>query len=163
MKFIIKKSIPVLLLVIVLTASNLFALAPKPKIEPLPELCRVLKVVDGDTIDILYHGKKERIRLLRIDTPERKKYGYKQAKKALKKLVDGRKVRVEFEVPDKLARGGFGRILAYVWVDDMNVNVEMVRLGWSRFWVKYGKGKYAEEFREAEREAREVKRGLWKR
>lgn len=51
--------------------------------------------------------------------------------------------------------------MAYVWVDDMNVNVEMVNLGWSRFWVKYGKGKYAEEFREAEREAREAKRGLW--
>jgi len=63
MKSIIKKSIPVLLLVILLTANNLFALSPKPKPESIPELCRVLKVIDGDTIDILYHGKKERIRL----------------------------------------------------------------------------------------------------
>jgi len=38
----------------------------------------------------------------------------------------------------------YGQILAYIWVDDMNVNVDMVRLGWSRFWIKYGNGKYAE-------------------
>ena len=36
-----------------------------------------------------------------------------------------------------------------------------VRLGWSRFWIKYGEGKYADEFRDAEKEAREAKRGLW--
>jgi len=38
----------------------------------------------------------------------------------------------------------------------------MVRLGGSRFWTKYDEGKYAEEFRKAEYEAREAKRGLWK-
>ena len=42
------------------------------------------------------------------------------------------------------------------------MNVEMVRLGWSRFWIKYSEGKYADEFRKAEREAREAERGLWK-
>jgi len=44
----------------------------------------------------------------------------------------------------------------------VNVNVEMVRLGWTTFWTKYGEGKYAGEFREAELEAREAERGLWK-
>jgi len=44
---------------------------------------------------------------LRIDTPERDEWGYFQAKKALKKLVSGRKVRIEFEVPGKLERGGY--------------------------------------------------------
>ena len=107
-------------------------------------------------------GKKERIRFLRINTPERNHRGYHQAKKALKKLVDGRKVKIEFETLSKLERGGFGRILAYIWVEEVNVNIEMVKLGWSRFWTKYGKGKYADEFREAERVAREAKRGLWK-
>ena len=82
--------------------------------------------------------------------------------KALKNLVGGRKVRLEFEILGKLERGGYGRILAYVFVDDVTVNIEMVRLGWSRFWTKYAEGKYADEFQEAEREARESKRGLWK-
>ena len=66
----IKKAIFIILLILSIT-SNLFALAPKPKAEFLPELHRILKVIDGDTIDVLYNGKKERIRLLRIDTPER--------------------------------------------------------------------------------------------
>jgi len=161
MKHIIKKSISIFLLVILFTATNLLALSPKPKTESSPELCRVLKIIDGDTIDILYHGQKERIRLLRIDTPERNHRGHYQAKKALKKLIAGRKVRLEFEIPGKLERGGYGRILAYIWVDDVNVNVEMVRLGWSLFWTKYGEGKFAEEFRGAEREASEVNKGLW--
>jgi len=100
---------------------------------------------------------------LTINTPERNHRGYKKAKKALNNLVNGRKVRLEFEVPGKLKRGGFGRILAYIWVDDVNVNVEMVRLGWSRFWTKYGEGKYVADFREAEQEARGAKRGLWKK
>ena len=98
-------------------------------------LCSIHAGRSGDTINVIYHGKKERIRLLRIDidTPERDEMGYFRAKKA---FVGGRKVRLEFEVPGKLERGGYGRILAYVWVDDVNVNVEMVRLGWSRFWIK---------------------------
>lgn len=122
MKHTIEKSIPVFLLTILLTASNLFALSPKPK-KPLPELHTVLRIIEGDTIDILYYGKKERIRLLTINTPERNHRGYKQAKKALKKLVSGRKVRLEFEVQGKLKRGGYGRILAYIWVNEINVNV----------------------------------------
>ena len=156
-----KKPITIAVLVILFSASNLLALAPKPKPESPPELYRVLKAIDSDTIDILYHSKKERIRLLRIDTPERER-GYFKAKKALKKLVDGWKLRTDFEVPGELERGGYGRILAYVWVDGVNVNVEIVRLGWSRFWTKYGEGKYADEFRAAERETKEAKRGLWK-
>jgi len=115
------------------------------------EDCQVVKIIDGDTIDVLYQGEKERIRLLRVDTPERDEEGYFQAKKALKKLVGGREIKLEFEIPGKLERGVYGRILAYVWVDDVNVNIEMVRLGFSLFWTKYGEGKYAEEFRDAER------------
>lgn len=117
------------------------------------EDCQVLKVIDGDTINILYQGEKECIRLLRIDTPERDEEGYLQAKKALEKLIGDRKVRLEFETPGEIERGVYGRILAYVWIGNMNINVEMVRLGLSQFWTKYGEGKYADEFREAERQA----------
>jgi len=37
----------------------LFALSPKPRTESLPELYRVLKFIEGDTIDALYHEKNE--------------------------------------------------------------------------------------------------------
>ena len=37
----------------------------------------------------------------------------------------------------------------------------MIKGGWSKFYTKYGKGRYADEFEQAEQEAREAKRGLW--
>lgn len=59
-------------------------------------------------------------------------------------------------------RDRFGRLLAYVWKGDVNLNVEMVRLGWSKFFIEYGEGRYAAEFRAAEEEARTKKLGVWK-
>ncbi len=58
-------------------------------------------------------------------------------------------------------RDGFGRLLAYVIADGKNVNLEMVRQGWSTFWKKYSKGRLAAAFEAAEQEARAAKRGLW--
>jgi endonuclease YncB( thermonuclease family) len=49
----------------------------------------------------------------------------------------------------------------YVFADGENVNIEMVRLGWSKHYIKYGTGKYKEKFKAAETEAREAGRGLW--
>jgi micrococcal nuclease len=132
---------------------------PKPKTPQ--ELYRVTRIIDGDTLGINYHGQQERIRHLRINTPERKRPGFQEATDAITSLIGGRAVRLEFEEPRRLERGFYGRILAYIFVDDTNINVEMVRAGWSRFWTKYGAGKYADEFQRAENEARELKRGMW--
>ena len=109
-------------------------------------LCPVVRIIDGDTIDVLYRGREERVRLLRINTPERDEAGYDEATEAMRRLVEGKTVRLEFEVPGVEERGGYGRLLAYVFVGDLNVNVEMVRLGHSEFWTKYGRGRYAGEF-----------------
>lgn len=118
------------------------------------EACRVLRVVDGDTIHVLWRGADESVRLLRINTPERGRPGYGEAREAVRCLVEGRRVRLEFETPGGPARDKHGRLLAYVFVGDLNVNVEMVRLGHSRFWTKYGAGRYAAAFREAEAKPR---------
>ena len=132
----------------------------------------VTRVVDGDTIRVLYRGTDESVRLLRIDTPERGQPGFEEATAALRRLVGGREVVLEFETPGVEERDRYGRLLAYVFpvvgdtaavarlstgrlggTDSMNVNVEMVRLGHSRFWTEYGRGRYACDFEAAEREA----------
>ena len=153
----------IFLLTLALIAAGIYILTRKPKPEPPEGYHYVLYVIDGDTIIIDYHGQREFIRLLRINTPEREQYGYSQAKRAMIRLVGRKRIRLEFEPAGRVRRDKYKRILAYVWVDDLNVNIEMVRLGWSRFWARYEAGKYAGEFRAAEREARENKRGLWKR
>jgi len=73
----------------------------------------------------------------------------------------GKEVRLEFEKSRKVQTNYFGDYLCYVFVDDLNVNIEMVRLGYSTFWTHFGAGRFADEFLEAEREARSNKRGIW--
>jgi len=129
---------------------------------------RVLYVIDGDTFDAavsLSDGKevRERIRMLCINTPEMEGTGYRRATAALVGLVGRREVVLEAEEPDRFERGNYGRVLAYAIVDGTNANVEMVRLGWSKYWTKFGPGRIPEAFRKAEAEARGKGAGLWKK
>ena len=121
----------------------------------------VLRVIDGDTIEVRWRGRPERVRLLRIDTPERGRHGYDEATRALERLVGGREVVLEFERPGRVERDKYDRLLAYVIVEGENANVELVRQGWTRFWTRYGAGRLADELTAAEREAREHSAGLW--
>lgn len=124
----------------------------------------VTKIVDGDTLHVELAGSvtpKEKVRLLRINTPERGRPGFERATAALVALVEGKTVDLVFEDPAKPERDEFGRLLAYVWVGDVCANVELVRGGWTRFFTKYGEGWMAEEFRAAEVDARAAGAGLW--
>lgn len=113
--------------------------------------CSFVQVFDGDTIQVVYKGEKINVRMLRINTPERDSAGYDEARQALQKLIgEAKLVDLEFERPGREARDDYKRLLAYVWVGDKNLNVEMVRMGHSRFWTRYGAGRYAESFRDAE-------------
>jgi micrococcal nuclease len=122
---------------------------------------RVDYVTDGDTLRVLIEGESERVRFLRIDTPEREERGYRQAREALVDLVGEEEITLVFEKEGIPERDDYGRLLAYVFHEGRNVNVEMVRLGWSPFWTRYGKGRFAPEFREAEASARREGRGNW--
>ena len=120
----------------------------------------LVNVVDGDTVKVRYQGRIESVRLLRINTPEREQRGYGEATRALKTVVDRGYLILQFE-NDREERDRHGRLLAYVTADGMNANIEMVRQGWSRFWTKYGPGKFARAFELAEAEARANRAGLW--
>jgi len=149
------KIIPILFTFILLLPGLLFA-----------SQHQVLRVVDGDTIVINYHGKTEKVRLLCVNTPESvhpdKKQNVPMGKVAsdyAKKRLSGKLLDLEFE--GKL-RGRYGRLLAYVIVDGQNFNLELVRQGLSPYYTKYGLSqKYDKEFREAERYARNHKLNIW--
>lgn len=123
----------------------------------------ILYVADGDTLKARWKGRSEWIRLLRIDTPERDEEGYEEARSALAGMVEDRPVTIAFEKRDLPERDEYGRLLAYLFADGKNLNVEMVRAGWSPFWTRYGDGRFARAFRQAESEARRAGRGLWGR
>ncbi|MEA3329037.1 MAG: thermonuclease family protein [Candidatus Omnitrophota bacterium] len=127
----------------------------------------VSKVIDGDTIE-LSNGKT--VRYIGIDTPElRERKGsiwvYKpeeyglQAEEANKKLVEGKKVTLEFDI---VKTDKYGRWLAYVFVDNKMVNQELLRLGYAVLYTYPPNVKYVEKLVAAQQEARQKKRGFWK-
>ena len=93
---------------------------------------RVLRVVDGDTIEVDLNGREEDVRYIGIDTPESvapdqpvECYGHR-ASDFNASLVDGKTVRLVF---DAELRDKYGRLLAYVYVGDVFVNAELVERG----------------------------------
>ena len=127
---------------------------------------RVLKVIDGDTIDIQYKGKKERIRMLCVDTPEsvhpdrsRNTPLGKKASEYTRTRLAGRSVDIELETK---TRGKYGRLLAYVILDGENFNIVLVREGWSKYYTKYGKSEnHHETFQAAEAQAQAKGLRVW--
>ena len=100
---------------------------------------KVIKVVDGDTIDVLIDlgfdiKYKSRVRLFGIDTPEsrtrdkiEKKYGLMSKKFLQDELKSAKKISIKTYKGEET--GKFGRILGDVFVDGKSVNMKMVRAG----------------------------------
>ena len=98
--------------------------------------CKVDRVVDGDTIDVVLNLGfdimfKSRVRLYGIDTPESRtrnkdeKVRGKMAGSFLKEAVDnGAQVVIQTKLKD--SRGKYGRVLGDVVVDGVNINQEMI-------------------------------------
>lgn len=126
----------------------------------------VLRVIDGDTIDIMYQGQRERVRMLCVDTPESvhpdqsKNTTLGQKSSAYtKSRLSGKKVDLELE---SKTRGKYGRLLAYVILDGKNYNLELIRESWSKYYTKYGNSeKHDAEFRAAEAAARAKGIRVW--
>jgi micrococcal nuclease len=75
-------------------------------------------------------------------------------------MVEGKRVRLQFDFSQG-QRDGYGRTLAYVFLEDgLLVNAEIIREGYG---FAYTRSPFArmEEFRQLEREARDQGRGLW--
>ena len=142
----------------------------KPEATPTATSSGILvtKVVDGDTIDL---EDGQTVRFIGIDTPETKDprrpvgcFG-KEASNQTKSLLSGKRVILEKDVSET---DKYGRILRYVYLPLDNgqllfVNDYLVREGFAKALTYPPDVKYNEQFREAERQAREGSRGLWGR
>ncbi len=144
------------------------------------EKTKVLSIVDGDTVKVIYHQKRESIRLIGIDTPESKpnKKAMKDARRTRSDLdamiAQGKKAKsfvkglvkpgdylsIEFDVR---TRDKYGRLLAYLYLPDGKMlNEEIVKAGYAQLMTIPPNVKYQGRFSRAYREARENRRGLWK-
>lgn len=117
---------------------------------------KVMKVVDGDTLDL---NSSKRVRLSGINTPEKGECYYKEAKDKLTELVLDKDVFIE---KDKSNTGKYGRLLRYVYLDDTLVNAFLVENGYARVYDKYKHDtKKYEELKKIEETAKSQNLGLW--
>ena len=122
---------------------------------------RVVRVNDGDTVTVLIAGHRQKIRLIGIDAPEigQDPWG-ERAKRHLDDILSSsRSLSLEYDVEKK---DKFGRLLAYVRTYDARiVNAEMLRDGYAVLFTFPPNVKHVGEFTSAQRQARELKRGIW--
>ncbi len=134
--------------------------------KPTP-LYSVVKVVDGDTVDVKIGTKIERLRLIGIDTPEtvdpRKPvqcFG-KEASNKAKSILTGKSVRLAND-PTQGERDKYGRLLRYIYLaDGTNFEKLMISQGYAHEYTYNIPYKYQADFKKAEKDARVAKRGLW--
>nr|MBO2489683.1 YHYH domain-containing protein [Gammaproteobacteria bacterium] len=110
-------------------------------------------VSDGDTLRIRVHEQEMEIRLADIDAPERGQPYSWEAKLALIDLVRGGRLVI---VPRDVDR--YGRVVAHVWSDGVEINREMVQRGAAWFYPEFAESDtlYLEE-----QQARASGVGLW--
>jgi len=116
---------------------------------------QAVNITDGDTFTLRYSSlEEERVRLHGIDAPERNQPHGPAAGAELARLIEGREVRVEL-----VDRDNYGRLVARVWIGDLDINLALVEAGHA-WWYEY----YAQDRRDlelAEEAARRAQLGLW--
>ena len=144
------------------------------------EHCKVSRIVDGDTIYcITNENEEEKVRLIGVDAPESiitqkaykdsdrtgdsietiKKMGMKSKEFVESRLQIGTGIKLEFDIQKK---GKYGRTMAYVFLPDGTMlNELLVKEGYAQVSTYTPNVKYEKLFIEAQKSARENKRGLW--
>ena len=124
----------------------------------------VTRVIDGDTIEVNIAGRIYKVRYIGIDAPElsdERAEVYLLAREATRynrELVEGNNIRLEKDISET---DRYGRLLRYVYADDIFVNAELVAQGlaWAKAYPP--DTKYQDYLEEREAEAKQAGRGVW--
>ena len=127
--------------------------------EIVKEFGVVTKIVDGDTIHVKIEGEDEIIRLLGINTPEKKKAYYQEAKDFLIMEIENKSVEL---LSDGVDIDRYERKLRYVFYENRLINVELVEQGFATTFM-LDSLKFKNKFVIGEKFARDNQFGLWKK
>jgi micrococcal nuclease len=146
------------LLVPVATATPAHAAPPGVPKGAVP--AKVVKIVDGDTVDVMRGGKKIRAHLLEVDAPERGQCWHKAATaKTAALLPPG---GTAYLVSDKVAKDRPGRWLFHVWsAKGVHVNRYLARYGYAKALLVAPNDKYIRVIRAEEAKAKRERLRIW--
>jgi len=136
---------------------------PKVPTDAVSAPAEVVRVIDGDTIEVLIDGVTETVRYIGIDTPEPYRGGEPacfsgEATERNRELVGGQVVQL---VPGAEDRDRFDRLLRYVYINDQFVNELLVAEGFATTMRIEPNTSQAEVFNQAQSAARSAGLGLW--
>ena len=128
----------------------------------------VTHVRDGDTVEIISDGNELPVRLIGVDTPESvhptkptECYGSEASNYTKSRLLN-KEIGIELDA----SQGEYdstdeGRLLAYVYIDGKNYNLELIKEGYALEYTYDTPYKYQSEFKLAQTEAINSNKGLW--
>jgi len=150
---------PIITVVVVIAALAVgFVLGVAYKIATNPcgmDTGTVASVIDGDTIQ-LSNGKH--VRYLGIDAPETGEYFCAEATLKNRQLVEGKTVQLQKGITD---RDKYGRLLRYVYSDDVFVNAELVAQGYAHAYIFEPDDQYSQVLVQLEQYAKMRQIGIW--
>jgi len=117
---------------------------------------KVKRVIDGDTFEV---ETGEKVRLIGINAPESKDIFGIESKMYLTSLVEGKIVNLISD-ENNSDKDRYNRLLRYVFIDSVDINKKMIQDGFAFAYLKYSFFK-SEEYKTAQLEAKENKKGMW--
>ena len=133
--------------------------------DALERYAEVIRVIDGDTIEVRFEDWQEKkLRFIWVDTPETKhprkaveKYG-KEASAFTKKILEWKRILIQQSLSNYQDK--YGRLLGYVYLEDMFFNAELIKQWFARAYTRY-EFAYRDEFLALQKQAKKDKVGLW--
>ncbi len=114
---------------------------------------RIVGVADGDTLTVLRDNAPYKVRLANIDAPEKKQAFGARSRQSLSALCYGKEATIRQHSHDR-----YGRVVATVYCDGVDVNRRQVELGMAWVYVKYNMDR---SLPPVEMNARRGGQGLW--
>ncbi len=118
----------------------------------------VVRIIDGDTIEVRLGNELYTVRYIGIDAPELDEPFGIEAMEKNRELVEGKMIRLEKDISET---DQYGRLLGYIYTDDTFVNAELVRLGYAQSVSYPPDTKHDNLFKDLETKAKDVNIGLW--
>lgn len=125
------------------------------------------KCVDGDTIKVIVSGKEKTVRFLAVDTPESvhptkgvEYYGKEASNFTCEMVTNAKKIELEYD-NDSEKEDKYDRLLAWVWVDDLLLQDELIKNGYAEVAYLYGDYKYTALLKDHQKLAEVSKKGIW--
>ncbi|WP_341301706.1 thermonuclease family protein [Lysinibacillus sp. FSL H8-0500] len=126
-----------------------------------------IKAYDGDTLQVTVDGKKQKIRLLMVDTPEMnynkgeaQPYAEQAKDYTMDLLANAKKIEAVYDVGPET--DNYDRLLAYVFVDDVLLQESLLLEGLAAVrFIHKPNNTFEETFREIQQEAQDAKLNIW--